>query len=867
MKLYYSTHTVRRAFQTLATMTVLSFILISISVWMIRKENLEHTVSRAPLEGTEIARDSGTVVVAQNGGRTLSIDTETMILHVSDDLEGYSFSSAVPGATGSEAALLVLTYLGEDNNLYEWNSYDNSVAFETYALYQIEDGVRIDINLNEGESNRFYEHLPQRMGVDTYEELFVGGLKELMEKGVLDEATGNRYLTTLGLVYNRSLTEECYAVTYTGNPPTSASNQLIEVSRLVGYTTEMLLEDAETFGFRVTFTEPAEFDLVMEITLDGNGELKAHLPSGSIVSHNDYYTAQSVDLLPNFGAVSAEDYEEGYVLMPDGSGALMRFNSYVANVPDYERPFYNNDYFSDYYYMPEYGEELFMPVYGMLYGAQENSEKGFLAVIEESPRTAWMNVKLASTDADSSKYNKAYASFEITQFKRVKIYGEYSSERGIYLVDTGMQDLDLTIRYMFYGKNVTYYDFAMGYRNYLEQTEGWTASYDEGEAGLYLEVVGGLNIMSKLIGIPYSRAYSMTTIEELTRMIDELEGINYQLQYDGVFNGGWNGKLSNGAGLAVQNGSRSELEKLLDLTGEKEIPLYLQVALTQIWEGGNGFRPSRQAIRDYANEEVLLSRYQTALGVLNTALSDGITHDDYYLLGPSYLSAVTDRFLAEAGNYDKLAISDLGGMYYADYRDGAYVTGEQGDTVLEENLSKLRKERNLSLTNPHIDKIGYGTIATDISRESSDYTTFEATIPFKQLVMNGFIDYTTENVNLSSRNSAYFILQAAELGSIPKFILTYKNVDKLKETDFSYLYSSEFALWQDEIRAVYEECASIREQIGTSEIAGHRILDEGVFETTYANGCVVSVNYNLYDVTLSDGTELAAEGYMIRKGD
>ena len=187
--------------------------------------------------------------------------------------------------------------------------------------------------------------------------------------------------------------------------------------------------------------------------------------------------------------------------------------------------------------------------------------------------------------------------------------------------------------------------------------------------------------------------------------------------------------------------------------------------------------------------------------------------------------------------------------------------------MLEENLSKLRKERNLSLTNPHIDKIGYGTIATDISRESSDYTTFEATIPFKQLVMNGFIDYTTENVNLSSRNSAYFILQAAELGSIPKFILTYKNVDKLKETDFSYLYSSEFALWQDEIRAVYEECASIREQIGTSEIAGHRILDEGVFETTYANGCVVSVNYNLYDVTLSDGTELAAEGYMIRKGD
>ena len=124
----------------------------------------------------------------------------------------------------------------------------------------------------------------------------------------------------------------------------------------------------------------------------------------------------------------------------------------------------------------------------------------------------------------------------------------------------------------------------------------------------------------------------------------------------------------------------------------------------------------------------------------------------------------------------------------------------------------------MTVSYTHLDKIGYGTIATDISRESSDYTTFEATIPFKQLVMNGFIDYTTENVNLSSRNSAYFILQAAELGSIPKFILTYKNVDKLKETDFSYLYSSEFVLWQDEIRAVYEECASIREPVSYTHL-------------------------------------------------
>ena len=55
-------------------------------------------------------------------------------------------------------------------------------------------------------------------------------------------------------------------MTYTGNPPTSATNQLVEVTKLVGYTTDNLLADADEFGFMVTFTEPAEFDLVVEIT-------------------------------------------------------------------------------------------------------------------------------------------------------------------------------------------------------------------------------------------------------------------------------------------------------------------------------------------------------------------------------------------------------------------------------------------------------------------------------------------------------------------------------------------------------------------------------------------------------------------------
>ena len=65
------------------------------------------------------------------------------------------------------------------------------------------------------------------------------------------------------------------------------------------------------------------FDIVVEITLDENGELKVHVPTGSIVSGNEFYVVQNLVMLPNFGAVTAEEYEDGYILIPDGSGGFI----------------------------------------------------------------------------------------------------------------------------------------------------------------------------------------------------------------------------------------------------------------------------------------------------------------------------------------------------------------------------------------------------------------------------------------------------------------------------------------------------------------------------------------------------------------
>lgn len=864
IKSYYAKHTIGKIFLTVILLAALAYVLASIPVWRLKRSGVPETASREPLQGELIQNDSGRVTLAENGGMTLTLDTADLILEVKDE-KGNVFSTAVKGAqSGSEKALLTVSYLGQDNNLYEWNSYDQSAVFGSYELYRLENGVRIDMNLNEGESNRFYEYLPRKMSPERYEEVFKKGIESLRDSGELDEDKADRYLNTLSLVYKRSLQEECYAVTYTGTPPSSAVNQMIEVTKLVGYTREMLLEDGETYGFTVTFTEPASFDLVLEITLE-DGQLVAHVPSGSCFSGNDFYTLQNIKLLPNFGAVTSEQYEEGRILIPDGSGALVDFNSYQANVRDYERPLYDNDLYKDYQFMPQYGEELYMPVYAMLYGPEDKTEKAFLAIVEEGGRNGYIHMKLASMGADSSKYNKVYASFDLAQYTKVKINGVYSSDTANYLVNTGMQSLDCTVRYCFYGAGTGYFELAKSYQDYLAETENIEKSYDEGTAKLYLEVVGALNLTKRFVGIPYSSEYSMTDYGELLALMQELEGTEYLMQYDGVFNNGWNGQLNDGAELSGSNGSKKEWRAVCEYAQANGIPLYLETSLSRVWKSGSGFRASRHALRDYSNEEAQMSRYMPVMGIQNYSVYDGLEHDSYYIVAPCWLDDLTDRFLKEAGDYEYLSVGDLAGMYYADYRFNSFVSGEQGNQVLEDNLAKLAEGRQLALTNPHIDKIGYGSIAVDVSRESSDYITFAETIPFKQLVMNGLIPYTTEDVNLSSRNPAYFVLQAAETGAYPKFIITAGNVDVLKNSDYSYLYSVQYSLLKDKIQAVYEECTLIREKLGTSEITGHECLEEGVYRTTYATGARVTVNYNLYPVNLENGLELGAEDYFIEE--
>lgn len=825
----------------------------------IKSGTLPEKQEAAAREGTgEFQVGSGEVLAAESETRRLYLDTDTLNFRVEDKATGKSFSALKPEGGVEDKSPLRITFVGEDGTFLYWNAYEYCVDHQTYSLEQIENGFRINLNLKETDSYRINEYIPQKITANRYETRFVQGLEGLVTGGTLTQEEADRYGSILELVYAYNDAEECYYNRLSLSPPISTVKQMVQLMKLLDYTTEELMADNAEFDISVDIEEPGSFIIPLEVTL-AEDDLLVGIDTGKIINENPYYILTHIDLLSCFGAVTPEEAAEGYVFVPDGCGALLELNHFNPSYGSYTRAVYDNTYYNDYYYMPSYPETLHMPVFGMYYTGGSKGGGGFLGIIEEGEDLASVTATLASMEegGGGSAYNRAYTGYDVTKYAQVSILGPYDSSNGLFLKSTGVMDTDYRIRFKFFTQDIGYYDMAAVYRDYLMERYGMEPHYGE-QARLYLEATGALSVTERILGIPYSSTISMTSYGQLGEIMEDLKEYPLTVSYLGVFEGGLDHRLMNGAGLVSANGSRKELNALMESAEANGQELFLQTDFTDIYDSGNGFAEKKHASYNFNDSPIEIYGYSLATGMF---MQGSISR---YVLSPRYLSSVVDGFLKEAGNYKNLYVEDLAKGYYADYNKRNPVTPEEAQLILEENLAKLAGEKKLALNNPEIDKIRYGAYAVNVARESSGYGSIAIEIPFRQLVMNGLIDYTTVNVNESGVNEEYFLLQALETGSSLKFTVTAKSIDRLKNTDHGNFLSREYAQVKDDIKRLYQEYETAYDQIQCMEITGHRAFAEGVFETTYANGVRVIMNYNMHPVTCEAG-DLDALGYLILK--
>jgi len=315
-----------------------------------------------------------------------------------------------------------------------------------------------------------------------------------------------------------------------------------------------------------------------------------------------------------------------------------------------------------------------------------------------------------------------------------------------------------------------------------------------------------------------------------------------------------------------ENGSRGELDALLSAAQSKGVKLYWQVNLSRVYDNGRTYIPYLHALRDFANEAAEIYLYTPDTAKFNGRY-DPIR--SYTRVSPRYLPYLADEFLGSLADQNlgvNLAIGDLGHDVFADYRYNAVINPVQANAIVEETLDKLNASAALTLNDPSAEVAAMADYVVNISRTSSSYASFYATIPFRQLALRGLTNVVGQDVNLNSRSMDYYLLQCAELGMGVKYTVTAQNPDILKSSHFEAVYAADWTEWQDEIVLAAEKCQELNALIGGQQITNHVMLAENVFQTTYENGVVVITNYTALPYESASGVVEAGTYLLVQEG-
>ena len=293
----------------------------------------------------------------------------------------------------------------------------------------------------------------------------------------------------------------------------------------------------------------------------------------------------SLSLMSSFGAAS--DQEDGYFVIPDGSGALIRYNNGKTSAKSYTGYVYGTDLTAVPLQQPAVTEQVYLPMYGIV-----NSDSAMMVVCTEGDSNARLTASVSGQS--KSSYNVCGFDFTLRDSDSYDMSGDNSTALTVF-EDGDIKTDAVALRYYPLETEDTpdYSDVANAYRNYLTGEQGVTSTVTSADAGLYLNLYGGTEKEKSILGIPVTLKNSLTTFAQAEDILTDLtaDGVspeNIRVQYYNWTNAGITGKVDLKAKPAGCLGGKGDWEDLMDYAGRNGITIYPAVD-NQTFASGSGY--------------------------------------------------------------------------------------------------------------------------------------------------------------------------------------------------------------------------------------------------------------------------------------
>lgn len=573
------------------------------------------------------------------------------------------------------------------------------------------------------------------------------------------------------------------------------------------------------------------------------------------IKEEDINKIVTLELYPYLGAGSKGD--TGYLVVPDGSGALINFNNGKTQADPYIQDIYgkNEALTRDFEYVTD--QTVRLPVFGV-----KNGDNALLGVVTKGAAAGYINAGISGRD---TSYNNVYCGFRYREVDNVVLNSGKWQARNVKVVENKPKHKDsFEIRYyMLDGKDSDYTGMALRYQKYLIDEQGMKKYAGSKDIPFYMDIYGGVKKQKSILGIPLNILTPLTTYTECEEMVSELRQSNIGnivLRYQGWTQGGIFSKLPSKIRPESKLGGNSGFKKLVSFLDGNNVEFYPNIDLLDFYRSGNLYFIMFDSAKTISGSPAKQYYYR-----IDT--QSKLTKVIWYLLSPGKVFDVAGKSFKSLSSYKVSGVSlqAIGNVVYSDF-------GKENITQTQtENIWKdVMKAGNDKIGNVMVDggnayTLPYAKHVVNAPLYSSKFDIEDEEIPFYHIVLHGYVSYAAPPLNLSSVPSKQ-MLRCIETGSNLQFSWIYRDSSLVKDTWFDYIYGADYKRWKDDAVTQYGELNRVLSGVASQRIVGHKKLMEDVYETDYENGTRIIVNYADKAVSFG-GTSVKAQGYAVIGGE
>ena len=604
----------------------------------------------------------------------------------------------------------------------------------------------------------------------------------------------------------------------------------------VGYDSYEWIYDMAYFNMHVDLERPA-FNVVMRFELIDNAMVLS-IPFDQL-THSATYLPTRLTVMPFFGAGNVAD--DGYLFVPDGSGALMHFNSgrYIQEL------YFNNIFGHDETVLRDaliHDNRAAYPAFGVY-----RNGKTFVGIVEEGASYGAVRAELSGW---RSPYSAVHPTFRLIHGASMDVVGR--SDRPFHIHEYGLPlDESLVIRYVFTSQP-GYVGMAVAYREFLQARYPWLNNRLETPVNAMVEILGAAETRQHILGFPVDRPFPLTTFDQAAEMLDTFDAFgwdNLHIMMRGAHNDSIDHSVPSGLNLISQLGNRRSFDNLLNTADGHGFEFYIEGDFVKMRHNSmfNGFSPNRDAARQVNRQRVqhngFSPTYFAQLG------SGSVLADPIILARPAFTMDLVNNFVNEAANrgVNNIAFRSMASALGGDFHEERHVTREASMNMRADLLRNLSNQgTGIWLHYGFSYGMPFADIITSMPVTDQGFGVTDTVVPFYQIALHGLVNFAGRPLNLAEDHS-YHLLRSIESGSSLFFSFMDVPTADLEVTRYRRYFANEFGRWTDVANNLYQNHVRNFAHLYNQLIVDHQILAPGVSVTIYEDGTRVYVNTSLVD--------------------